>query len=105
MRFFYDYGLRVTINTDNRLITDTSITKELWLLHEHMGFTLEEIKQVIMMGFKSAFVPMRERRTLLRRVSQELEELTRAPIQPELADLAEEEVSSSIESPVARARS
>ncbi len=103
MRFFFDYGLRVTINTDNRLITDTSVTKELWLCHEHMGFDLEEIKQVIMMGFKSAFVPMRERRTLLRRVADELETLTRAPVQPELADLAEEG-SVSKESPSLRAR-
>ena len=27
--FFVDYGLRVTINTDNRLITDTTVSKEL----------------------------------------------------------------------------
>jgi adenosine deaminase len=106
VRFFYDYGLRVTINTDNRLMTDTSVTKELWLCHEHLDFTVEDIKQMIMMGFKSAFMPLRERRMLLRRVVQELEELTRAPVQPELADLGEEgEVSSpSIESPFSRVR-
>ena len=105
-RFFYDYGLRLTINTDNRLMTDTSVTKELWLCHQHMGFTLEEIKQIIMMGFKSAFMPLRDRRSLLRRVAMELEELTHAPVVPELADLGEEgEVSSTKESPAVRARS
>ena len=25
-RFFYDFGIRVTVNTDNRLLTDTSVT-------------------------------------------------------------------------------
>ena len=29
LRFYFDYGLRVTVNTDNRLITDTTVTKEL----------------------------------------------------------------------------
>ena len=75
------------------------------LLEVPRAITLEEIKQVIMMGFKSAFMPMRERRSLLRRVSQELEELTRAPVSPELADLAEEDISAPIESPSVRARS
>jgi adenosine deaminase len=28
--FFVDYGLRVTINTDNRLMTDTTVSKELF---------------------------------------------------------------------------
>ena len=37
LRFFYDYGIRTTINTDNRLITDTSVTKELWLAHTRCG--------------------------------------------------------------------
>lgn len=106
LRFYFDYGLRVTINTDNRLITDTSVTKELWLCHERMRFTLDELKQMIMMGFKSAFLPLRERRLLLRRVGEELERLTKGPVVPEYADLAEEgEVSTSIASPVAGVRS
>lgn len=84
--FYFDYGIRVTINTDNRLITDTSVTKELWLAHKHMGFTLEEIKQVVLMGFKSAFLPFRDRRRLLTEVREEIERLTKAPVQPELAD-------------------
>lgn len=84
--FYLDYGIRVTINTDNRLITDTSVTDELWLAHTEMGFTREEIKQTILMGFKSAFLPLRERRRLLLEVSAEIERLTEGPILPELAD-------------------
>src|SRR5688572_28337796 len=33
--FFVDYGLRVTINTDNRLMSDTTVTRELHLCHRH----------------------------------------------------------------------
>ena len=90
LRFFYDYGIRTTINTDNRLITDTSVTKELWLAHKTMGFTLEELKQIIVFGFKSSFIPLREKQQVLLEINRELEELTSAPAKPEYADLAEE---------------
>jgi adenosine deaminase len=70
--FFVDYGLRVTINTDNRLITDTTVSKELWLCHQHYGWSLETIKEVIIAGFKSAFMPYREKADLLAEISAEL---------------------------------
>ncbi|MCA9551356.1 MAG: adenosine deaminase [Myxococcales bacterium] len=90
MRFYFDYGIRLTINTDNRLITDTTSSKELWLAHQHMGFSLEELMQVIMMGFKSAFLPLRERRALLLEAARELEALTAVSVRPEIADRDEE---------------
>jgi adenosine deaminase len=70
--FFVDYGLRVTINTDNRLITDTTVTKELALCHKHYGWTLEQIKDIIIAGFKSAFMPYREKADLLAEITAEL---------------------------------
>jgi adenosine deaminase len=70
--FFVDYGLRVTINTDNRLITDTTVSKEIWLCHQHYGWTLDQIKDVIIAGFKSAFMPYREKADLLAEISAEL---------------------------------
>ena len=90
MRFYFDYGIRLTLNTDNRLITDTTCTKELWLAHAHMGFTLEELMQIIMMGFKSAFLPLRDRRALLTEAADALERLTRCSVRPEIADRDEE---------------
>jgi adenosine deaminase len=70
--FYVDYGLRVTINTDNRTITDTTVSKELWLCHQHYGWSLERIKEIIVAGFKSAFMPYREKVDLLKVVTQEL---------------------------------
>jgi adenosine deaminase len=81
IRFFADFGLRITINTDNRLITDTCVTKELWLAHRHLGFSLEELKRVIVNGFKSAFIPLREKQALLVQINEEIEHLT-APVGP-----------------------
>ena len=70
--FFVDYGLRVTINTDNRLITDTTVSKEIWLCHQHYAWTLDQIKDIIIAGFKSAFMPYREKADLLAEISAEL---------------------------------
>jgi adenosine deaminase len=70
--FFVDYGVRVTINTDNRLMSDTTVTKELHLCHQHYGWSLQTIKEIIVAGFKSAFMPYREKADLVAEVSREL---------------------------------
>ncbi len=76
LRLYFDLGMRVTLNTDNRLITDTTVTDELWRAHTDLGFTLEELKILLVQGFKSAFLPYREKRELLRKVNDTLAELT-----------------------------
>ncbi len=73
--FFVDYGLRVTINTDNRLVTDTTVSKELMLCHENFGWNYETIKEVLIAGFKSAFLPQREKKDILTLVTKELDSL------------------------------
>ncbi|CAN5322328.1 adenosine deaminase [soil metagenome] len=70
--FYVDYGLRVTINTDNRLMSDTTMTKELYLCHQHYGWSLATLKEIIISGFKSAFMPHREKADLVAEVSKEL---------------------------------
>jgi adenosine deaminase len=73
--FYHDLGLRVTVNTDNRLISDTTLTRELELCVRHLGFGAEGIRELIIDGFKSAFLPFHERRRMLRAVVQELDGL------------------------------
>lgn len=72
LKLYFDLGLRVTVNTDNRLITDTTVSKELWLVHTKMKVPFREIKSVIIGGFKSAFLPFHEKQAGLRRVAVEL---------------------------------
>ncbi|MBL4687425.1 MAG: adenosine deaminase [Nannocystaceae bacterium] len=76
MRLYYNLGSRATANTDNRLITDTTVSKELWLMHTEMDFSLADIKQVILNGFKSAFLPFHEKRRYLEAISAELARYT-----------------------------
>ena len=72
IKLYKNLGLRVTVNTDNRQVTDTTVSKELWLFHKEMGFTLADLKQIILSGFKSAFLPFHVKQQYLRRVSEEL---------------------------------
>jgi adenosine deaminase len=72
LKFYFDYGLRVTINTDNRLITDTNVTKELWLAHTQLGMGLEDLTTLIVSGFKSAFLSFREKQDMLNQVNDEI---------------------------------
>ena len=60
------------VNTDNRLITDTTVSKELHLVHTKMGVPFREIKSMIVAGFKSAFRPFHEKQAALRHVVSEL---------------------------------
>jgi adenosine deaminase len=86
IKFYFDFGCRVTINTDNRLITDTSVSKEMWLVHKHLGLTLADMKQIIVSGFKSAFMPFHLKQETLRRITKELETVVEPP--PEQEPLA-----------------
>ncbi len=76
LKLYFDLGLRVTINTDNRLVTDTTVSKELWLCHTEMGMPLADIKSIILSGFKSSFLPFHIKQGYLRQVSLDLKRFT-----------------------------
>ncbi len=78
IRFYYDCGLRVTINTDNRTISGVSITDEYMRIHERCGLTRGELEDIVIMGWKAAFLPYREKAILLKRALKEMEK-TRVP--------------------------
>lgn len=48
-------GVKVTVNTDNRLVHDTNLTKELLICHEQIGLTDEEVNVVIANGLAAKF--------------------------------------------------
>lgn len=73
IRDYFDYGLRVTVNTDNRLMSDTTITRELMICAEKLRFDPPGIHRLIVNGFKSTFLPYREKSMMLRRVVRELD--------------------------------
>ena len=74
LKYYYDQGIRVTINTDNRLMSDTTLTKEFLLAHKLFGFKLHDFREMIIMAIKSAFLPYAERKQMIRGIADELEQ-------------------------------
>ena len=72
-KYYFDQHLRVTLNTDNRLISDTTLSEEYYLAAETFNLTLQNIRTIIINGFKSAFLPHNERRDLIKNIVDELE--------------------------------
>ena len=59
---------RVTVNTDNRLMSGTSMTDEMAALVEAFGYGLEDLRWFTINAMKSAFLPFDERLALIDRV-------------------------------------
>jgi adenosine deaminase len=74
-KFYLDFGIRVTINTDNRLITDTSVTRELLVVSKQFGLTASDIRNILVAGFKSSFLTFHDRAQLVRKAQNEMDEV------------------------------
>jgi adenosine deaminase len=59
---------RVTVNTDNRLMSGTSMSREMQLLVDEAGWTLSDLRWATINAMKSAFIPFDERLAIIERV-------------------------------------
>jgi adenosine deaminase len=78
LREYFDRGLNVTLNTDNRLMSGTTLTDEYIHAAEQLGFTVDELAGIALNGFESAFLPWEERLMLIEEVSERIEEIVGA---------------------------
>lgn len=72
VRTFFDAGLVTTLNTDNRLMSGTTVTGEYWRAHRHLGFGWDELQALALMSFEAAFLPWREKQALVAAVREEI---------------------------------
>jgi adenosine deaminase len=63
-----DLRFRVTVNTDNRLMSQTSLSEEFMHLGEAFGWDLAEVRWATINAMKSAFLPFDQRLQLINRV-------------------------------------
>ena len=77
VRTYFDEGLVVTLNTDNRLMSATTVTDEYLHAHEELGFTWGELTHIARMGFESGFMHTDEKAAMLERVDRDTAELVR----------------------------
>ena len=60
-KILYREKFRVTLNTDNRLMSDTYMTKEFQSAADTFGLTLDDFEKITINAMKSAFIPYKER--------------------------------------------
>jgi adenosine deaminase len=61
-------GVPVTVNTDSRLFSHTTLTDELWHVYRNGDISVEEMREIALNGFRYAFLPWDEKQDMLRTV-------------------------------------
>ena len=72
LRRYFDMGLSVSLNTDNRLMSNVTLTDEYAAANEHLGFTFDELARLAVDGFEAAFLPWHERQAIVARVRADI---------------------------------
>ena len=72
---------RVTVNTDNRLMSDTSMSREFTQLTEAFDWGLDDFEWLTINALKSAFIPFPERLRIINGVVKPGYELLRAELE------------------------
>ncbi len=65
-----DLDFRVTVNTDNRLMSATTLTDEFALLSDAFNYSIDQVRWFSRNAAKSAFAPYEMRRSLIDRINQ-----------------------------------
>ncbi len=65
LKAFYDRGIRVTYNTDNMTVSDTTLKKEAELIKEYMGFTEADFTQMNRYALEAAFIKEAEKEKII----------------------------------------
>jgi adenosine deaminase len=79
LREFYDRGLNVVLNTDNRLMSGTTLVDEYEHAATRLGFGFDELARIALNGFESAFIPFDQRQSLIDRAKAEIAALRAEP--------------------------
>ncbi len=60
-KILYQEKFRVTLNTDNRLMSQTSMTREFQAAAETFGLSMDDFEKITINAMKSAFLPYKQR--------------------------------------------
>lgn len=63
----WDAGVKVTLNTDDPLVSGITLTDELVRVVENLPLTVDDVKRMMLNASEAAFLPDVERRVLVRR--------------------------------------
>ena len=67
---FHKDGIKVTINTDNRTVSDTSMTKECQLVNSEFNLSVEDYRQIYLNSVEASFADKETKEWCLSRLEQ-----------------------------------
>lgn len=70
VRELFDRGVLVVVNTDDPTFFNCDLIDEFWLLHTELHFTMDEIKQLVINGFKASFLPETQKQLYIAKVEK-----------------------------------
>ncbi len=75
--FYMSYGLRCSISTDNRLVSNLTLTDEFENCVNAFNLGVGDLRRLMIDGFKSSFLPYRKKRTVTAMAVEEFDNLVR----------------------------
>ncbi len=69
VRRYFERGLLVTVNTDDPKMFGNSLAEELRLLEEKLGFSRDEVRQVVLNAVEASWLPDARKQELFRELS------------------------------------
>jgi adenosine deaminase len=75
LREYFNRGLNVVLNTDNRLMSGVNLTDEYQHAAHDIGFTFDELGEIALNGFSSAFIDYESRERMIADARTTLAEL------------------------------
>ncbi|WP_225744878.1 adenosine deaminase [Marinilactibacillus sp. Marseille-P9653] len=71
LRFFLDQGIPVSINTDNRTVSNTTLTDEFMLCVKHCQLTHQEMKKITLNSVEHSFASLDLKKKLIEQVESQ----------------------------------
>lgn len=65
---FYQLGFRATISPDNRLMSDTSVSKELKIVTDTFGYNLDDLELIQLNAAEASFLTLEQREALVEQI-------------------------------------
>lgn len=72
LRSYFAQGMQVVLNTDNRLMSGTTLTDEYRFAARHLELSFDDLARIALNGFESAFLPAAERERLVAKAAAEI---------------------------------
>lgn len=69
---YLDHVLQVTLNTDNRLVSNTTLTDEYCKAIEAFDLSFSEVKRIALNGFNNAFLPFQKKLEMIQAIKKEI---------------------------------